>query len=105
MSTAHATSGSKSSREVNADKSVAWYKPDVGTIPEAAVRLLEQYSKISPKDLITHVSKVVSLNCWIDLSRHGANANIARASLANRSISMHWRVDVPSIEHKSESSI
>lgn len=60
MSITTVTNGSQSSSEVIADTSVAWYKPDIGTIPVAAATLLEEYSNIPPENLIAHVSEVVS---------------------------------------------
>ena len=51
---------SRSSTQGTPDTSVAWYKPDVGTIPGEAAKLLEQYSNIPPDKLVAHMSSVVS---------------------------------------------
>lgn len=58
MASVLVTDGSQPSPETISDKSVAWYKPDIGTIPEPAAKLLEQYSRIPPEKLEAHVSKV-----------------------------------------------
>ena len=42
------------------DKTVPWYKADIGEIPESARELLEKYSGISPDRVVSHVYKIVS---------------------------------------------
>jgi hypothetical protein len=42
------------------DKSVPWYKADIGEIPKPARELLEKYSGIAPDSVASHVYKVVS---------------------------------------------
>ncbi len=42
------------------DKSVPWYKGDIGEIPQPARELLEKYSGIAPDTVVSHVYKVVS---------------------------------------------
>lgn len=42
------------------DKSVAWYKKDIGEIPNPARELLEKYAGIAPDSVISHVYTMVS---------------------------------------------
>ena len=42
-------------------KDVHWYKADIGDVSESARRLLENYSGISPDEVVPHIAQVVSL--------------------------------------------
>jgi len=42
------------------DKSVPWYKADIGEIPKPARELLEKYSGIASDRVVPHVYEVVS---------------------------------------------
>lgn len=42
-------------------KDVHWYKSDIGDVSEPARQLLEQYSRIPPDQVASHIAEVVSL--------------------------------------------
>lgn len=42
------------------DKSVGWYMPKLESITEAQRDLLENYSRISPGQVIPHLTRIVS---------------------------------------------
>ncbi|KAI9708135.1 MAG: hypothetical protein M1812_008122 [Candelaria pacifica] len=48
------------------DKSVPWYKTDIGEIPKLARELLEKYSGIPPDSVVSHIYKVRDLAWEID---------------------------------------
>ena len=79
------------------DKSVPWYKADIGTIPPAGASLLQDYSKISPADLDDHIFRVVSLGCrsaTLSQSKE-LKPTSAREGLESRTISLHWFMYIP----------
>ena len=42
------------------DKSIPWYKKDLGEIPSPACELLEKYAGIAPDKVVHHIYEMVS---------------------------------------------
>ena len=66
------------------DKSVPWYKADIGEIPQPARELLEKYSGIASDRVVAHVYRVVSHDS--SLTKRTLVANVKQRDLA-------WEID------------
>jgi len=82
---------------IGRNKSVGWYVPTLENITEAQRDLLENYSHIPPERVIPHILEVVSYHLHFrhPHASHQANKQpIARESLGDLSIPLHWTVSV-----------
>ena len=94
------------------DKSVAWYKEDIGEIPAAGQDLLDRYSSVPAEDLAQHLYKVVRPSS--SLSPHyrslissftlfstsfPAYKVTARQSLEHRPLPLHRLLAIPQTQH------
>ena len=94
------------------DKSVAWYKEDIGEIPAAGQDLQDRYSSIPAEDLAQHLFKVVRPSSSISphypslispstpfLTSSSTYKVTARQSLEHRPLPLHRLLAIPQTQH------
>ena len=76
-------------------KDVKWFKPDIAEIQPAFRALMEDYSKIPPDEVKSHILNIVSHQAVTPETLAESSCLIARESMANVSLSLHWSIQLP----------
>ena len=87
------------------DKSVAWYKEEIGEIPASGQDLLDRYSNIPAEDLAQHLYKVVRLSllpAYTSPTSFPTYKFTARQSLEHRPLPLHRLLAIPQTQHTPE---
>ena len=97
------------------DKSVAWYKEEIGEIPASGQDLLARYSSIPAEDLAQHLFKVVRPSSSLSLHHPALISSstafltpyptyklTARQSLEHRPLPLHRLLAIPQTQHIPE---
>lgn len=80
-------------------KNVSWFNPDIEEVSEAFRDLLENYSQIAADAVKPHILNVVRSTSVNHFSTTTKSKSLARKSLGDLSIPLHWPILFPDLHH------